>query len=714
MNILTKLLEKNEILILDGATGTELAERGMPSGVSPELWVLDNPSSIKSVQNDYFNAGSDIVYSCSFGGNRIKLSQYTEDLSAVFDINRKLAIISKENSHGGIVFGDMAPTGKFIEPFGDLAFSEAVDVYREQAAGLCEGGVDALVIETMMDLQETRAALLGAKQAAGQRPVVVTMTFDADGYTLNGTHILSALSIIQSLGADAFGCNCSTGPAEMLELIKIISPYSRIPLMAKPNAGLPKLIDGKTVFTMGAEEFASYSKQFIDAGVRIIGGCCGTTPNHIKKVKEALENYSPSAISAKKSFVIGTVKDAQVASVDEPLMLINTEAGDKYRNCSADELSASLVEFCIHNSYIPVIKYDNEANLSFALNVYPGRALIVVENEQDFQTVLPLAEKFGAVIITDKFAPQNVSNTPCLTDIVVICNVTKNENYLNAYKLSSMGEEDERFFAVSELYNNEIPVLVGDPTDDLRDFIVAYDALTGRDKKLEGLMNRLHQTDNKQISDQEIEERDPVYMAVLRGRDNVIENAIGDSLKAGISPGKIVDEYLIPAINVVGDLYEKKEYFLPQLIMSADTMRKGFKILEPLLAAENSSKSKDGLIVIATVKGDIHDIGKNIVALMLRNYNFDVIDLGKDIDDKTIVDSAIKNKADIIALSALMTTTMVQMKTVVDTAKKSGCKAKIIIGGAVVDQNYCTEIGADGYSSDAMEAVKLAQRLVSA
>ncbi|MBN2436193.1 MAG: homocysteine S-methyltransferase family protein [Spirochaetes bacterium] len=712
MNILNQLLNNNGILILDGATGTELSERGMPSGVSPELWVLENPSSIRSVQDDYFNAGSDIVYSCTFGGNRIKLAQYTDDLSAVFDINRKLAAISKENSSGGLVFGDMAPTGKFIEPFGELAFSEAVDVYREQAAGLCAGGVDGIVIETMMDLQETRAALLGAKEAAGERPVVVTMTFDADGYTLNGTHILSALSIIQSLGADAFGCNCSTGPAEMLELIKIISPYSRIPLMAKPNAGLPKLIDGKTVFTMGAEEFSSYSRQFIDAGVSIIGGCCGTTPGHIEKVKQALDNYKPSARSEKKSFVIGTVKDAQVSSADDPLLLINTESGDKYRKCSADELRDSLVEFCIHNSYIPVIRYDNEANLSVTLNIYPGRALIAVKNQNEFQTVLPLANKFGAVIFADGFSPENGSDSECLTDIIVCCNDIKNENYIYAFNLSAIEHENDRLFEISMLYKNEIPVLAGNPSDDLCDFIVAYDALTGRDKKLENLMSRLHQSESKPASDSDVEDKDPVYMAVLKGRDNVIENAINDSLKNGTAPGKIVDEYLIPAINVVGDLYEKKEYFLPQLIMSADTMRKGFQILEPLLAAENSSKSKDGLVVIATVKGDIHDIGKNIVALMLRNYNFDVIDLGKDIDDKTIVDAAIANKADIIALSALMTTTMVQMKTVVETAVKAGCKARIIIGGAVVDQNYCNEIGADGYSSDAMEAVKLAQRLI--
>ncbi|HQB62693.1 MAG TPA: homocysteine S-methyltransferase family protein, partial [Spirochaetota bacterium] len=264
----------NKILILDGATGTELQKRGMPKGVCPEKWVSENPDSIIAVQKDYIEAGSNVVYSCTFGANRFKLEEFGLE-NEVYALNKRLVEISREAvGKSAYVAGDMSPTGKFVEPFGDVNFDNMVSIYSEQAKGLLDGGADFFVIETMIDIQETRAAVIAIKELC-DLPIIVSMTFGEDGYTLTGTDPVTALVCLQSLGVDAFGCNCSTGPDKMIEVIKSLKPYSKIPLVAKPNAGLPKLINGKTIFDMSVKEFGSYAEEFVKAGVNLYGGCCG-------------------------------------------------------------------------------------------------------------------------------------------------------------------------------------------------------------------------------------------------------------------------------------------------------------------------------------------------------------------------------------------------------------------------------------------------------
>ncbi|TBR14994.1 5-methyltetrahydrofolate--homocysteine methyltransferase, partial [bacterium] len=290
MKKITDIL-KNKVLILDGATGTELSRRGMPAGVCPELWALKNPSIIKAVHADYIKAGSDIVYTCTFGANKLKLKGY--GAVNVKDVNRRLALLAR-NAIGSkaILAGDMSSTGHFVKPFGPLEFEEAVDIFKEQARGLLSGGVDIFVIETMMDIQEARAALIAVKEVT-DKFVMVTMTYEKDGRTINGTDPLTALITLQSLGADAVGANCSAGPEGMLNIIKTISPYAKVPLVAKPNAGMPKLKDAKTVFEMGPAEFSSLAPKFIFSGVSLIGGCCGTTPEHIRALKNKILRLKP-------------------------------------------------------------------------------------------------------------------------------------------------------------------------------------------------------------------------------------------------------------------------------------------------------------------------------------------------------------------------------------------------------------------------------------
>lgn len=291
--IIKRLAER--VLVLDGATGTQLQLRGMPEGVCPELWCLENPGPITAIHQAYQAAGSDIVYACTFGANRVKLAEYGE--TDVVAVNRRLAQLAKQAVPGCLVAGDIAPTGQFIEPFGPTPFEEAVEIYKEQVRGLIEGGVDCFVIETMMDIQEARAALIAVRELTDAF-CMVTMTYEASGRTLNGTDPLTALITLQSLGADAVGCNCSTGPAEMLEVIKACKPYATVPLVAKPNAGLPQLKDGRTVFAMGPEEFGGFAQAFAEAGVNLMGGCCGTTPEHIGAIARAVGPLAPRGVQA--------------------------------------------------------------------------------------------------------------------------------------------------------------------------------------------------------------------------------------------------------------------------------------------------------------------------------------------------------------------------------------------------------------------------------
>lgn len=789
-------LISSKIVILDGATGTELVKRGMPAGVCPELWCMENPAAIQDVQRSYINAGSDIIYAPTFGANRCKLEEFGLG-HRVYEINKTLALLSKECAKDSFVFGDLAPTGRFIEPFGELPFEEAVSVYKEQVSALIDGGVDGFVIETMMDIQEARAALIAVKESC-DLPVMVTMTFEKDGRTLNGTDPVSALITLQFLGADAVGCNCSTGPADMLSVIREMNNVARVPLLAKPNAGMPKLKDGVTVFDMGAVEFASYADDFIKAGANILGGCCGTTPDHIfelaknlnGKIGHGKRKMGLSALSsARKSVFIGggrplsvvgerinpTGKKALQGELREGKLSIVQEFALEQENHGAAILDVNMglsgidekemmlksVKVLAKMSSLPLcIDSTNPEVVEAALRIYPGRALVnSISGERDrIERMLPVAAKYGAMFILlpldDRGIPETVDErkrivnyvisesskygyttedivvdglvmtvssdikAPARTlDLIEWCSRERGVNTICGLSNVSFGLPAREWINSSFLamaISRGLTMAIANPaSQQLMNTLYSCDALAGRDKNLTSYVNRFSGVTSESTSKaEELTPERAVFDAVLRGRDDLIEKTIQSALDAGISPQNIVDNSLIPAITLVGDKYDRKEYFLPQLIMSADTMRKGFAYLEPLLIREGEVET-EGKIVIATVKGDIHDIGKNIVALMLRNYGFDVVDLGKDVPAEVILHKACEVKADIIALSALMTTTMTEMRTVIDLCRERKLQFKFMIGGAVVDQNYADEIGADGYSKDAMDAVKLAKALMN-
>lgn len=796
---------EQKIIILDGAFGTELQKRGMPTGVCPEQWVLEHPESIVSIQKEYVAAGSSVVYTCTFSGNRVKLEEFGL-ADQVLEINRRLALLSREAvGQSGLVAGDLSITGQFIRPFGPVPFETAVEVYKEQVKGLLEGGVDLFVIETMTDLQEARAAVIAVKESCSL-PICVTMTFDEDGRTLTGTDPVTALITLQSLGADGVGCNCSTGPETMVKFIRQMKPYAKVPLIAKPNAGLPKLVNGKTEFNMKAYEFGEHVNSLLDAGVNLVGGCCGTSPEYIREINERVlkVNPSPSPICPTGSYsAITSTRKTVFFGCNQPLAVIGerinptgkkilqeelrvgkttevrrlaleqTEKGavvldvnvgmpgidEKQKMVEVVELLSSLVEtpLCIDSA--------NPEVLEAALRIYPGRALInSISGESEKRAkLLPVAAKYGAMFILlplcDSGLPEKADERIRIVedvyqeskkygfdkqDIIVdglVLTVSSNQEAAKetlklidwaahqfrtnsnvglsnvSYGLPERRWVNAAFLAMA--VDRGLTVAIANPSSELlMNLKMASDVLSGTDEGSKNYIKYFTEkvqphkavTTGETVSLSSVEQ---VYQGILKGDKENIITSLENAIKDGHEPGVLVDRYLIPAITEVGELYEQKKYFLPQLIQSAEAMKNAFGYLEPLLKQNNGQVLEEKpKVVLATVKGDIHDIGKNIVALMLRNYGFEVYDLGKDVAASEIVSKSKTLGAHIIGLSALMTTTMIEMEKVISLARKEGLQSKFMIGGAVVTQQYAEEIGADGYAEDAHKAVKLAQKLV--
>lgn len=793
-------LIQSQILLLDGATGTELCRRGMPGGVCPEQWVLNHPDALVDIQRSYVEAGSRAVYACTFGGNRFKLAEFGLECLAG-SINRDLVRISKEAvGDRALVLGDLAPTGRFVEPFGDLGFEEAVGCYREQVEALVLGGVDGFVIETMMDLQEARAALIAVRETC-DLPVLVSMTFGVDGRTLNGTDPLSALITLQSLGAAAVGCNCSTGPEDMVKIIRRLKPYATVPLLAKPNAGMPKLRDGVTVFDMTADEFGDFGPSLVEAGVNILGGCCGTSPAYIRALAARVGPLTPKppslrAIAAvcsyRRSILIGqeyglTVIAERINPSGKKRLTEELRKGSmawiKQVAADQDRRGADLIDVNVHVPGTDEAVLMRQATLTVALSasaplsadslhkealeqslrVYPGRALLnsISNRSRDRDGLFALARKYGSMIVLmpldDRGVPESkgratniassllesacefgIHQKDCLVDCLVFpgstgaaahqrtldlvrwCDREAGVASLAGISNLSFGLEDRHWLNGTLLCMAAslglTAAFVETSDEHTLNLVYACNALSGRDPKFARYLRRFaDNSDSETGGTIRAVKRTPaqaVFDAVLQGDDEGIGLAVAKALAAGETARALVDEQLIPAINLVGEKFDKKEFFLPQLIAAADAMRKGFEVLDPHLSAQGEAGAVKGpRVLMATVQGDIHDIGKNIVALMLKNYSFEVIDLGKDVSAETIIRAIKQHQARIVGLSALMTTTMVEMKRVIDLARAEGLDdVCFMIGGAVVDQHYADEIGAQGYAADALAAVRLAKQ----
>lgn len=809
-----ELVKKGPVL-LDGATGTNLQKAGMPVGVCPEQWILENSEVLIDLQKRYVEAGTDILFAPTFTASRIKLKEYgLED--HLEEMNRKLVALSKEAAKGtnALVAGDLTMTGEQLYPLGDLMFEDLVDVYKEQAKIIADAGADLFVVETMMSLQECRAAVLAIREVC-DLPVMVSLTYNEDGRTLYGTDPVTAVVVMQSLGADAVGMNCSTGPEAMLEPIAKMAEYAAIPLLAKPNAGMPELIDGQTVFNVEPEEFAEVGKKLVEEGAAIIGGCCGTTPEHIRALKEAVKGIPVKAPLQTKRRMLTSERKSVEITLDGRFMVIGERinpTGKKKLQTELKEGSLNLVRtmaleqeengasildinmgmngidekemmlrtiyevtstvdcpLCIDSSHVDIIEA--------ALRIYPGRALInsISLEKEKFEKLLPIAKKYGAMFIllplSDEGLPKDSAEKHGIIrtimdeavrigmakeDIIVdglVATIGANPNAaLECFETFSYCKNELELPTACGLSNisfglpertyvntafltmaiaNGLTMAIANPSQELlMNAAFASDMLLNKKESDIRYIERMNFLSEKYAGMERVMvQKTPagtsaaggeirkestgsgVFQAVLKGNKEHVLEEVKKMLDGGAKPDEIINEHLIAAINEVGELFDKKKYFLPQLISSANTMKLAIEYLEPML--ERSNTEAMATIVVATVEGDIHDIGKNLVVLMLKNYGYHVIDLGKDVPADVIVDTAMNEGAKVIGLSALMTTTMMRMKDVVELAKEKGCTAKIVIGGAAITESFSDEIGADGYSKDAAECVKLVERLLA-
>ena len=799
---LQDLFQKGPI-ILDGATGSNLMAKGMPMGVCPEDWIYHHKDAIVSLQKAYVEAGTQILYAPTFTANRIKLAEYGME-DRLEELNRAMVRYSREAAGDrAFVAGDLTMTGRQLYPVGDLMFEDLVDVYKEQVRAILKEGVDLFVIETMMSLQECRAALLAVKETC-DLPVMISLTYNEDGRTLYGTSPEIAMVVLEHMGADIVGVNCSTGPLAMIPLVKAMLPYADIPIMVKPNAGMPELENGETVYKMTPEEFADACEQLVDAGASVVGGCCGTRPDHIKALADRMRGKKVEPIQKKNRPVLTSERGFVEVTLDGGFKVVGERINPTGKKALQEELRSGSMQMVrqfardqeiagaaildvnmgtngidekatmldaiyevistvdlplsIDTSYVDVMEA--------ALRIYPGRALInsISCEAEKMKELLPIAKKYGAMFVllplSQAGLPKDLDekkehithvleaaraiglqDNDAVVDVLVATVGANPSAALECFETISYCKDTlhlpticglsnisfgmpQRIFVNTAFLNvalsKGLTMAIANPSQELLMYTaLATDLLLGKEGASECYLGTVPTTAMKMVGSKDVkvdsqtkeEAHHPIFDCVVKGDKESIIQEVKKEVEAGEEPSAVIEKYLIPGINQVGEYYDNKKYFLPQLIAGANAMKEAMEYLEPLLLAGKKDEAK-ATVVIATVEGDIHDIGKNLVVLMLKNYGYRVFDMGKDVPAESIVNKAIEENAQIIGLSALMTTTMMRMKDVVDLAKEKGCQAKIIIGGACITESFAEEIGADGYSKDASECVKLIDSLI--
>ncbi len=824
---------KERIVILDGAMGTLLQARGMLPGDCPELFGMQHPDILLDIHRQYLEAGADIIESNTFGGSRYKLAEYGLE-NRVAEINGELVAIARRAAgQNGLVAASIGPTGKLLRPMGNVEFDDLYEAFKEQVMACAHAGADLISIETMTDIGEMRAALIAARENT-RLPIIAHMSFEEGGRTMTGTDPLTAAIILEALQPLAIGANCSGGARELLPVIQHLARFGSCFLSVEPNAGLPRLIDGQTVFPDTPEEMAEYALRLKEAGANIIGGCCGTTPAHIQAMARALRGMKPSsrkfifhtALASRSSHVLlgdrqplafigerinPTARKKLAQDIKDGQMQVVVDEARKQKESGApvldvnmgvpgiDEVQAmqkavTMIQAALD---IPIsIDSTDPEVLEAGLKAFVGRPLInsTTGEDKNLEKILPLAKKYGAAVlglcIGDQGIPDRAEDRvevagkilqrsleyglrhhDVLIDTLVKTASAQQEQVMETIRALRMIKEqlglatvlgvsnvshglpareilNSAYLAMAWSAGLDLPIL--NPFDErMMDTCQAAAVLLGKDVNSTLYIEKykdykaaaanqaplrhavcsncnipaLLQTGSISApaapaggnetaptgEEDTIQAR--IKKAVLQGDKENIEALIEEALhNIKLDPLAIVNQAMIPGIEAAGDLYDKKRYFLPQLMLAAETMKKAFAILQPLLVREGGSHA--GVIVLATVEGDIHDIGKNIVAVLLENYGFKVIDLGKDVKASLILERAAQENADIIGLSALMTTTMPRMLEVVEGVKARGLKSRVMVGGAVLNQEYADKIGADAYSEDARAAVLTAQRLM--
>ena len=780
------------IEIFDGAMGTMLQAGGLKAGACPELMNIDAPEVVKKIHRAYIDAGATIIETNTFGASGLKLAHYGL-ADRVRELNFAAVKIAKSAGNAKVA-GSIGPTGKFIAPLGDLTFDDAYKIFYEQSTALAQAGADFLIIETCIDIQEMRAALLAAKDACNL-PIICQLSYSEDGRTVTGTDPQSAAVILEAMGAAIIGVNCSLGPEQLVPVVKTLAQNCRVPVSVQPNAGMPYLENGVTKFPMDAKTFGSWGIKLVEAGATYLGGCCGTTPEHIRELANSIRdkelgirNYSRRKLmlaSRSKTVVIDknstvligerinpTGRKKLAAEIREGSLLgvkrdaLNqVKAGAQILDVNmgvgginqAEMMKKAVSEIAqIIDAPLAIDTGDAQA-LEAGLKNFPGRALInsVSFEPERIKKFLPLAKRYGAAILILPLTENGVPNSAeerfsvakkiiaaaknfgledgdfLLVALVMTISADKNAcmevlktlklyNELNlpttmglsniSFGLPNRPLINSTFFAMCLAAGLDAPIM--NPYDEsMQNVLKTAAALLAHDPN--GLaFSKMAQTaatpPPKKIS---LDTLSAIKFAIREGDKDEIPALIKKAVAENFSANEITERALTAAMNDLGEDFGAGKIFLPQVLLSAETMRLAFDELKKNFPAQETKTQ--GTFVIATVKGDVHDLGKNIVGALIANSGFKLIDLGKDVDSEKIVRAAMEHDADIVGLCALMTTTMIQIDKVVADLHAAGCSAKIMVGGAALTQEYADSAGADAYAKDGVEAVRLAKKFVT-
>ncbi|EPY2286690.1 homocysteine S-methyltransferase family protein [Clostridium sporogenes] len=780
---------KENILIFDGAMGTMLQKSGLKISDLPEELNVLEPEKIINIHRKYVEAGAKVITTNTFGANELKLKNSEFSVETIVD----KAIDNVKRARGNkeiLIALDIGPIGQLLEPMGTLKFEESYKIFKRQIIQGQKSGADIILIETMTDLYEAKAAILAAKENTNL-PVFCTMTFEKNKRTFTGCTPLSMVLTLEGLGVDALGVNCSLGPNELEDIVYEIIKYSSIPIMVQPNAGLPTVKEGKTIYNIKPKEFAAFQRSIVEKGVRIVGGCCGTTDEFIREIVYSLKDVEIKNL--KENNICGVCSSTKAVLIDGAKIIgerINPTGKKLFkealRNNDIDyilkeaisqvesgadilDVNVGLPEIDEEETMKKVIREiqsiidtplqidsNNPKVIEKALRVYNGKPIVNSVNGEDkvLDNVLPLIKKYGAAVVAltldDKGIPKKaeerlkiaekivnkaleygIRREDIFIDCLVLTASAQQEDVGETLKAVALVKEklkvktilgvsnisfglpnreliNKTFLAMSLQSGLDLPIL--NPNNkEMINIINAFKVLNNQDK---GATNYIEIYTNETSNSKEVKiKRDNLTLKeiVIKGIKEESYSKTKELLKDR-GELSIINEELIPALDEVGEKYEKGIIFLPQLIQSAETVKKAFAAIKEKLREDNSPKINKGKILMATVKGDIHDIGKNIVKVILENYGFEVLDLGKDVEVEKIVEEVKKNNIKLVGLSALMTTTVNSMKDTIKALKESGMDCKVFVGGAVLNEEYAEMINADYYAKDAKEAVDIAKR----
>lgn len=796
-----KMKEKigKELLFFDGAMGTILQSRGLQTGEIPETWNILHPDEIKKINKEYLEAGSTIISSNTFGANCFKcesLSYTTEQLVKEGVLIAKQAVkeFTEENpdTYERYVALDIGSLGKLLKPLGSLSFDDAYQAFAEVVKAGDTAGADLILLETFSDMYEIKAAVLAAKENS-ELPVVVTMIFDEQGKLLTGGDIGAAVAMLEGLGVDAIGFNCGLGPEQMLKLLPTLVDATSTPIAINPNAGLPVVVNGKTVFQVNPEEFAVRAKELVLGGTSLIGGCCGTTPAHIKALVDACKGIELTPIETKHHTVISSYTHA-IRFEKKPYIIgerINPTGKSKFKQALRDhnmeyiykegltqeEKGAHILDVNVGLPEIDEVSMMIEAvtglqaitglplqidttNLEAmekAMRYYNGKPMINSVNgkEESMHAVFPLIKKYGGVVvcltldengipetadgriavakkIIDTAASYGIDKKDLVVDTLVMTISTGTENAnitLEALRraryelgvhtvlgvsnisfgLPQRGTINTAFYTMA-MQNGLSAGIVNPSSEMMMGAYYSFCALIGEDEQCMQYIEKCAATPEA-VKTPTASQQMTLHDAIVKGLSESAAETTKELLKSGKESLAIINEDLIPALDVVGKGFEEKKMFLPQLLMSAEAAKASFEAIKDILSQSGQTSEAKTKVILATVKGDIHDIGKNIVKVLLENYGFDVLDLGKDVEPELIVKTAKEQDVRLVGLSALMTTTVVNMEETIKQLRAESLPCKVMVGGAVLTQEYADMIGADFYSKDAMGSIRYANDL---